>query len=519
MKLQFAFGNPRRAKKAKSKGKKVAKRHTKRKTSSVNLKSKKIRKAILMAKSKRRKRSRKNPAAAVVRKNGKIAARVFSPLSKTEEHKLSGRIEAALSKYKKAAPASAERSAAYKELVKVKKEATGKLSKRHAYLKTLQRYTEEGAKITEYDLAAKKGAKSVAKKKKRKSKKARKASAKKVTRKAKRTKKRKSTKRRSKAQKAALRKMLAANKAKRKGSKKRKSTKRRKSSAKRRKSSKRRYPKMVAHKHAASTRHIRKGSTAKFSGRGKKGKFKVRTYFGKGKRKVKMTGTIRRKGTSGLSGIFKLNPFRSNPMKANVKKYTGLEMKEVQVLALGAAAAPLSAAFLSKVPGISQVSGLLAQYIPVQYQSAVLNLLAGAALNVGADYAPAGGAKKALSTLGEGLAAASIISLVSAVVTDGLRMSGMAGINYTPSMRGINYTPNMGIMPTMNGINYTPSMGIMPQLNGMGSSPDFGSANYGGGGGSKEARTQRSDFGAWESQDSEGEPWTDDENSLSSSMN
>jgi hypothetical protein len=94
-----------------------------------------------------------------------------------------------------------------------------------------------------------------------------------------------------------------------------------------------------------------------------------------------------------------------------------------------------------------------------------------------------------------------------------------------PALAGINYTP-MGIMPTMGDIRYTPSMGdirytpsmgIMPQLAG----PDFGrSPNYGGGGGSKEARTQRADFGADWSQDSEGLLDSEDpDNAYSQAMN
>jgi len=96
---------------------------------------------------------------------------------------------------------------------------------------------------------------------------------------------------------------------------------------------------------------------------------------------------------------------------------------------------------------------------------------------------------------------------------------GLSGINYTPNMHGL------GIMPQLNGINFTPSMGIMPQLNGINYTPsmgsvDFGSANYGGDGGSKEARTQNSDFGAWDSSDSEANSdMADEDNSYASSMN
>lgn len=203
-------------------------------------------------------------------------------------------------------------------------------------------------------------------------------------------------------------------------------------------------------------------------------------------------------------------------MKEQLKRFTGLEMKEVQLLAIGAAAAPISSAAMKYIPGISAVSAQIAKYVPVQYQASVMNLLLGAVLNVGADYVPAGGARKAVSMIGEGLAAASIIGLVAGGVSSALKMAGMAGVEYTPSMRG------MGIVPQLNGVNYTPMSGVnyTPDMRGLGSSADFGSADYGGGGGYTEAHNRsRADFGANFSEDSEAEGLADDDNSYSSSMN
>ncbi|NJM09356.1 MAG: hypothetical protein HC883_00190 [Bdellovibrionaceae bacterium] len=98
---------------------------------------------------------------------------------------------------------------------------------------------------------------------------------------------------------------------------------------------------------------------------------------------------------------------------------------------------------------------------------------------------------------------------------------GLSGINYTPGLRGMGIVPTLGDVrytPRLNGmgdVRYTPNrgMGIVPTLSGA----DFGAADYGGGGGSPEARTSSADFGAWQSTDSEFQ--SDEDNSYSSSMN
>lgn len=496
MKMQFAFGNPRRG----SKRKKVAKRRKKLKTKSVK---KKFHKVGKVGKSKRRRKLRKNPAVAVVKKGGKIAHRGFSSLSKREEDTLRGKIAKAKAAYSKAPSASNAKAAAFRELAGLVKQAKSKLSNREAYLKTLKRYAEEGASIKEYDLAAK--GKKVAKKK-RKKKKSPKASAKKVRR----TKKRKGGKRRKmskKAKKAFVARMKKARKGK--SGKKRHSKKRRhkhakkaaatapkKHRAKRRKGSKRRRrARMISHKHASSTRHIKRGTSFKFKSKSRRGKRSI-----------------------SISGRVKVNPYRSNPMKqvsAQMKKALGLDAAELGSLALGGALVPIVNAGIGKIPGMSAVVSKINSVAGAQATGSIIPILVGALLNLGADKA-SGQAKQYMQMAGEGLAAAGVIGLVMGLsqkyVTPAL---GLSGINFTPGMRGVNFTPNMGIMPQLNGVNFTPNMGIMPQLNGV----DFGSANYGGGGGSKEARTQRSDFGANWSEDSEAEGLEDQENSYSSSMN
>lgn len=491
MKLQYAFGNPRRKKK-KSKGSKkrrksVAKRHKSKKTKSVKSK---LRKAVKHMAAKRRKKKR-NPEGARISRDGRRIGTEYSPLNEREARAAEGQFIGLMKKYKNL-PLGNERAAVMKEMAALKR----KLGRRASFLKILERYKESGAKITTYDLQKKAKGEKVAKKKK-KSKKAKKASKKKSSKK--KTTKRKSTKKKSTKRKSTKRKGT-----KRKGSKKR--------------GQKRRRSKMITHRHAKTTRHIRKGTRAKVSARKRKGSYKIKTHFGRGKKKVKMTGRLRQGKKGSLRGSFKINPFRRNPMD-QIKRFTGLDNREIQLLAIGAAAAPISSAAMKYIPGINIVTAQVARFVPVQYQSAVMNLLLGAAMNVGSEYVPAGGAKKTMAMVGEGLAAASIIGLVAGGVSDLLKMTGFAGINYTPAMRG------MGIVPQLNGVNYTPNgmrgMGAVEYTpRNMGSRADFGSADYGGGGGYTEAHNRsRADFGANFSEDSEAEGLEDQDNSYSSSMN
>ncbi len=212
-------------------------------------------------------------------------------------------------------------------------------------------------------------------------------------------------------------------------------------------------------------------------------------------------------------------------LSAQSKKFLGLDGSEIAALAAGGALVPIVNAGIGKIPGADKIVAKINEFVGPQATGAVIPILAGIALNLLGDKL-SGQAKEYTKLAGEGLAAAGVVSLAAGLsqtyMAPALGLSGMGimptlnGINYTPnrSMRGINYTPN-----SMRGINFTPNMGIMPQLNGMGASPDFGSANYGGGGGSAEARTSRADFGAYDSQDSEAEGLSDEDNSYSSSMN
>lgn len=503
MKLQFAFGNPRKGKRKKTRqAKSVAKRKKKTKTKSVikraKRKSKKRKakvaripnfsKAVKVAK--RKKMRRKNPRAALIKKKGKIIGREHSPLNTKERKALDGKLKEAMGRYKAAPMASKAKAKARKVLSSAISTAKTKFAKDDAYQKTLARYREDvDVSVTEFD-TKEKGAK-VAKKKrkskktstKRRKKKAVKASApKKVKRKKTKTKRRKS--RKSKKVSAAKTKRSS----KRRGSKKRKSGK------------KRRRARMIKHSHSSAQRHIKKGTS-----------FRFKTKAKRGKRSITVSGRV------------KVNPFRRNPMKnlsAQSKKYLGLDAAELGSLALGGALVPIVNAGIGKVPGADKLVAFINGYVGPQATGSIIPILMGAALNFAGDKA-SGQGKEYLKMAGEGLAAAGVVGLIMGLSQTYVAPAlGLSGINYTPNgMRGINYTPNMGIMPQMNGINYTPAMngmGIMPQLNGA----DFGSANYGGDGGSPEASTQRSDFGAWDSADSEaGSDMEDGDNSYSSSMN
>lgn len=203
MKLQFAFGNPRKGKKAKRKS--VAKRRKKANSSSVKHK---LKKAVAMAKKIRRKRKvarkhhkRKNPQTYLARRDGKIIGRGRIVLDKRQEDAARGRLIQLMSKYK-SLPLGNERAAVMREMAKLK----GSLNLKAAELKTMERYAESGAKVTKYDVKEK----AVAKKKK---------PAKKKSSSKKKTAKKSGGKKRSRAQKAALKKMQAAAKKARKAKK------------------------------------------------------------------------------------------------------------------------------------------------------------------------------------------------------------------------------------------------------------------------------------------------------------
>lgn len=517
MKLQFAFGNPRKRKRHKSKP--LAKRRKTKKTKRVKKSRKKssnkavvrkLREAIKMAKKRKPKKvfkkrrhgkRRKNPEAAIIRKGGKIIGREFSPLSKRETDALHGKIQSlkkqlnqAKSEYGAGSP---QWSKLYKELVKAGKGMDKKLGKRGAYLKTLERYAEEGASISKFDLA-KKGEGKMAKRRKKRKSSAKKH--KKAAKSAKRSHKRRKSRRKHSAKKRRSRKHSA----KKAHSKKRHS---KKGHAKRRKSRRRRRARMITHRHSANTRHIKKGTSFRFKAKSKRGKRSIT-----------------------VSGRVKVNPHRRNPMKqlsAQSKKYLGLDAAELTSLAVGGALVPIVNAGIGKIPGMSTVVAKINEFVGPQAVGSVVPLLTGVALNAVAEHAYKGKGSEYIKMAGEGLAAAGVIGLIMSMsqkyITPALGLSGMGimpmlnGVNYTPSMRGVNYTPSM------RGVNYTPEMrgmGIMPQLNGMGEGPDFGSADYGGGGGYTQAhKFSRADFGANFSEDSEAEGLEDQDNSYSSSMN
>ena len=515
MKLQFAFGNPRRGRK-----KAVAKKRKKAKTKSVKRKraksskgkatARKLKQAVkhMASNRKRRKGKRANPVTRMAYKvkdgKKKLVGSASFPLKHEYEKKINGSAEVKkLMKRLTSAPFE-ERKRLRLQIVDAKRRMAKKyIDDINAKNKYIQRLEEEGAEIKSFIH----GEKSVAKKKRRKKKVAKKA-AKKVAKKAS-----KKVRRKKASRKKVSRKKLA--KMSKKVSKRKVSRRRKKSSKRRRRS------KMITHTHAKSTRHIRKGSKAKFSARKRKGRYKISTHFGKGKKKVRVSGSAR-VTKSGLKGMFKINPFRSNPMKnlsAQTKKYMGLDAAELTSLAVGGALVPLANGAVARFA--PTLASQISQYVGPQAAGSIIPILLGVVANAVAEHGvKSGQAHDLLKKAGEGLAAAGVIGLAMSMSQKYVAPAvGMSGILYTPTMRG------MGIMPTMNGINYTPDMrginytpmsgmGIMPQLAGA----DFGAADYGGGGGSREARTQTSDFGAWDSQDSEAFNM-DEENSYGSSMN
>ncbi len=528
MKFQWAFPatNPRKKRKKTRSKKSVAKRKESGKNGSVHSKLKKAVKAMAKRRKKHRKskatktrkhskrkssrgRKRRNPVHAWLRKtvNGKSKVTAHSSTLTSPERRAHIKRDKTVAGLRK--KAEAMRKAKRYDEAKALADRAHKLQSmkmenllkdRKAFTMDVKEFQKEAAASGGKVSFTKTKEAGVAKKRKKKKKAAKKVHAKKAKPSKRRKKKSGGKKRgRKKSHKRAKHAKKHAKKASKKRSSKRGSRRRRKS----------RRSRMTTHTHAQSTRHVRKGSKAKFSARKRKGSYQIKTKFGKGRKKVRVSGRARiRKGV--LKGFFKINPFRRNPMTDKLKAALGLDMKDVQLLAVGAAAAPLAAALAPRVPGVKQLVAFVAPYIPLKYQGAGINLVLGALCNLAADqsFTPAQ-ARKPLSVVGEGLVAASIIQLVSSAVADGLKATGMAGINFTPSM---------GIMPQLNGINYTPrSMGIQPQLNGITNRGDFGApGDYGGNAGYHQSRA---DFGADWSQDSEPDQSGDDSDQHSSSMN
>ena len=199
-------------------------------------------------------------------------------------------------------------------------------------------------------------------------------------------------------------------------------------------------------------------------------------------------------------------------LDAQIQKYTGLTTEEMGSLALGGMF-------------YSTVNGLVATYLPSGISSslnsvpivgpALVPILVGIGLKMGADKIPNAQVAKAGDMLAEGLIGAAVVGLgvsfgqmlpflnptpvAAAAPAAAPSTTTTSGVLYTPGMHGINYTPN-----GMGGVNYTPNrMGIMPRLNGpqmgfpqLGNSADFGSADYGGGAGYTEANNfSNADFG------------------------
>lgn len=293
----------------------------------------------------------------------------------------------------------------------------------------------------------------------------------------------------------------------RKSAKKAAAKKTTKKSSRRRK--KRRYPKMVSHRHAKSTRHIKKGSRAGFKLKKKK---RSSSFVGSGKfgRKGPKFTVRARKTKRGISGSVKINPRRRNPMAITIENALGLKTGEITGLVLGGALVPVVNTYLPRIPGMATVVSTINQYAGPQAAGSIVPILVGAGLNIGSEYV-SGDSRKYMEMAGRGMVTAGLIGLTVSLVQKGMGMvAGMSGVNFTPSMRGINYTPSM------RGVNYTPRMGVVPQL---GSRADFGAADYGGGGGYTESHNRsRADFGADSSADSQADHWGSEDDMLSSQM-
>lgn len=475
MKLQFAFGNPRKGskkvRKSKKGKKKVAKSHKKPKTKRVAKTIKKS-KGFAVAKARKKvvKKARKNPMHFVARKKGKIIGRGRNIPTPGELGKESKEYFKALRQYESYKGTDKKKAKLRKALVKAKKKHSSTADLIAQEKKTAKRYVEDGADVKFYSTEGKPMAKR---------KKSRKKSHKKVAKKShkKVSKKKHSKKRHSK-------RRVKKHVAKKVHAKKVHTKKRRKHRSKRR-------AKMVTHSHSASTRHLKKGTRLRVKASGKSGKKRV-----------------------SLAGILKVNPFKGNPMK-NISKltktYAGMEMAELGSIALGGALVPVINSALVKVPGVSTVVAKINEYVGPQAAGSALPILAGLALNAAGEHLIKGDSKKYAHMLGEGLVAAGVIGLSMSLSQKYLAPAlGLAGVNYTP-MSGINYSP-------MNGVNYTPmgivpQMGVVPQLAG----PDFGHVDYGRGGYQEDHRFSSSDFGGM-SMDASGDDMLTEDDILDDSM-
>jgi hypothetical protein len=507
MKLQFAFGNPRRKNRRK-------KRVVRRKKGRHN-KEKVVRKAKAALsklsrtsmKKKRRKHSRRNPVEFSARKGGKkLGGGKFYTGAELNKH-FKRPLDLAKARYDKAPEASSAKSSARKTYIKVLKKWETAVKDNEASHKDLATYQADGAKISSKTTSMK--GSGVAKRKKRKTKK---SAGKRKHAKRKHTKKRKHAKRKHTKRRHVKRRV--AKKAHAKHSKRK--------HAKRRKHSKRR-AKTYSHRHSSKVRHVQGGAVVHVEAKGKR-RFSFKKKIGRGKYKARVSGSFRRT-KSGLKGRIKINPRRRNPM-ANVEKhlksYLGMDTSELGALALGGALVPVFNGIAGKIPGVSTVVGLINQYLGPQAAGSVIPIGVGALLNALAEHniikgTPAHYVRMA----GEGMAAAGVIGLTMSLsqqyVTPALGLSGFGimptlngfgNIQYTPRMGSINYTPRLN--GRMGDIRYTPKMGIMPTLNGMGdgyteahkySRADFGrQADFG----------RSADFGSSMDQDCD-EPYTDDD--------
>lgn len=471
MKLQFAFGNPRKGKKSvrksKKSKKKVAKSHKKPKTMKVAKKSIKKSKVKVMAKARKKlaKKSRKNPMHYVARKKGKIIGRGRNIPTPSEQGKETKEFFKAQRKYNEYRGTDAKKKKLRNALVKAKKKASAREALIEQEKKTAKRYLEDGADVKFYSTEGK----SMAKRKK-----SRKKHSKKVAKKshAKKTRKKSHSKKRRTKKVHAKRRHIKKHHAK-------------KHHAKKVRRHKKRRAKVITHSHSSSTRHFKKGSVLKGKVVGKRGKKKV-----------------------SLSIKAKVNPFRRNPMKdisKLTKTYAGMELMELGSLALGGALVPVINSALVKVPGVSTVVSKINEYVGPQAAGSALPILAGIALNAAGEHLIKGDGKKYAHMVGEGLVAAGFIGLAMSLSQQYLAPAlGLSGVNYVP-MSGVNYSP-------MSGVNYSPmgimpQMGITPQLAG----PDFGHVDYGRGGYQEDHRFSNADFGGMSMDSSADDMLTEDD--------
>jgi len=474
MKLQFAFGNPRKGKKKKKstkvkKSKKSVAKLSKR-PKTKHMKSKKAKKSSKLKarstfKGKARKHStkKKNPTKIMIHKGGKLVHSMQRPNIKDVEASMK-QYQNLKAAYEKAPIGSEKKKSLRESLAKLSKTVKSKLQKTNESAeKVLQRFQEEGAKISRTEIG-------MAKKKKTKTKTKSKSKSK-VKSKAKKAKTKKAHKKsHKKAHKKSHKKVhKSAHKKAHKKTHKKSSHKRKKRRAK-----------MITHKHSAKTGHFKHGSVVKF-----------KKTVGKGRKKVK------------VSGIFKLNPFRSNPMskiKDLAKSATKLDQMELISLGVGGALVPIINSGISKIPYMDVVVSKINDYAGPQATGSIVPMLVGALMNVASEqFVKDAATKKYINAAGDGLISAGIIGLTMSLSQKYVVEGMMAGVLYSP-MNGVNYTP-------MNGVNYTPMNGV-PQLAG----PDFGrSSDYGGSGGyTQDKRFSSADFGHASDEDIDEDTTEDD---------